>query len=119
MTWDDSGGWYDHVAPPKDNNGNPLGFRVSLLALGPYVRPQSVSHTQHEFGSILHFIENNWGLGSLGTRDVSSDALADMFDYAQTPLPVIPGVLIQSVARNPMSFYRNHPALGRPVDDDF
>jgi phospholipase C len=85
VTWDDTGGWYDHVAPPKDSFG-PLGFRVPLIAISPYAR-QKVSHETHSFGSILHYIEQNFGLGTLRQADARSDALSDMFDYKQTPIP--------------------------------
>ncbi|HZY98135.1 MAG TPA: alkaline phosphatase family protein [Candidatus Baltobacteraceae bacterium] len=85
VTWDDSGGWYDHVKPPHDTFG-PLGFRVPLIAISPYAR-QRVSHKTHTFGSILHYIESNWQLGSLHKADFSSDNLSDMFDYKQTPIP--------------------------------
>ena len=37
----------------------------------------------------MHFVENNWNLGTLGTVDARADALADMFDYAQTPVPPV------------------------------
>src|SRR6185437_1148203 len=87
VTWDDSGGWYDHVAPPKDKFG-PLGFRVPLIAISPYAR-QKVSHKTHSFGSILHYIERNWALGTLHQMDERSDALSDMFDYEQTPIKPI------------------------------
>jgi phospholipase C len=87
VTWDDSGGWYDHVAPPSDSFG-PLGFRVPLIAVSPYAR-QKVSHKRHDFGSILRFIERNWSLGTLHQQDAESDDLADMFDYKQTPIPPI------------------------------
>jgi phospholipase C len=87
VTWDDSGGWYDHVKPPDDAFG-PLGFRVPLLALSPY-SINGVNHDQHSFGSIVHFIEKNWNLGTLGEADASSDDLSDMFNYKQTPIPPV------------------------------
>ncbi len=101
VTWDDAGGWYDHVKPPLDANGNPLGFRVPLLALSPYAKQAYVSHATGEFGSLLKFVENNWALGSLGTRDAAPTAsdLSDMFNYAQTPLPPVPGTIAKSAAR--------------------
>ncbi|HEY1427970.1 MAG TPA: alkaline phosphatase family protein, partial [Candidatus Tumulicola sp.] len=49
ITWDDWGGWYDHVAPPQFNNYYELGFRVPLVIVSPYARPAYVSHAQHEF----------------------------------------------------------------------
>ncbi|HTA38206.1 MAG TPA: alkaline phosphatase family protein, partial [Candidatus Acidoferrales bacterium] len=54
ITWDDSGGWYDHVPPPQlDYDG--LGVRVPLIVVSPYARKSVVSHTPYEFGSILKF----------------------------------------------------------------
>jgi len=83
VTWDDWGGWYDHVPPPKvDAMG--LGFRVPLLVVSPYARHGYVSHNQHEFGSIIRFIEERFQLGSLSTRDAISDDLSDCFDFTQT-----------------------------------
>jgi phospholipase C len=85
VVWDDWGGWYDPVEPvPLDRMG--LGFRVPLLVISPYARPGYVSHVPHEFGSILHFAEENFGLGSLGTSDARADDLADCFDYTQAPI---------------------------------
>ncbi len=83
VTWDDWGGWYDHVAPRhKDVMG--LGFRVPLLVVSPYVvHAGYVSHVEHEYGSIVHFIEDVFGLPTLGTRDATSDDLADFFNFAQ------------------------------------
>lgn len=87
VTWDDSGGWYDHVKPPSDAFG-PLGFRVPLMVMSPYA-VQAISHKQHDYGSILHFIEHNWNLGTLGQRDMLADDLSDMFNYKQKPIPPI------------------------------
>jgi phospholipase C len=88
VTWDDSGGWYDHVKPPSDAFG-PLGFRVPLLALSPYAIQGKVSHKTHDFGSIIHFIEKNWDLGTLGESDLLADDLSDLFNYKQKPIPPV------------------------------
>ncbi len=85
VTWDDWGGWYDHVKPQIFNSYE-LGFRVPLIVISPYAKPGYVSHTQHEFGSILHFTEEQFGLGSLGYTDARGDDLSDCFNFAQTPL---------------------------------
>ncbi len=83
IVWDDWGGWYDHVPPPKlDVMG--LGFRVPLIVVSPYARHGYVSHAQHEFGSILHFTEATFGLPTLGTADARADDLADCFDFTQS-----------------------------------
>jgi phospholipase C len=84
VTWDDWGGWYDHVLPHMYNSYE-LGFRVPLLVISPYAKAGYVSHKQHEFGSILKFTEETFGLGSLNTTDVRADDLADCFDFKQAP----------------------------------
>jgi phospholipase C len=84
VTWDDWGGWYDHVKPPHDNSYE-LGFRVPLIAVSAYAKPHYVSHVRHEFGSILKFVEKTFGLPSLHTTDVRADDLMDCFDFSQKP----------------------------------
>jgi phospholipase C len=94
VTWDDPGGWYDHVAPAQlDRNG--LGFRVPLIVASKYARRSYVSHRQHEYASLLKFIEYNWKLPTLGTTDQRADALLDMFDFS--PGQKKPGVPIAAV----------------------
>jgi phospholipase C len=92
ITWDDWGGWYDHVAPTIINDGKSwgsgyvYGFRVPLLVVSPYAKAGYVSHVTHDFGSILNFIEKTFGLSSLGYADAYADDLSDCFDFSQTPL---------------------------------
>jgi len=87
ITWDDWGGWYDHVAPPiNPNNAYEYGFRVPLIVVSPYAKAANISHVTHHFGSILKYIEENFGLSSLGYADVDADDFADCFDYSQSPL---------------------------------
>jgi len=107
ILWDDWGGLYDHVAPPavvksgdgRDDQGG-LGFRVPMIVVSPYAREGSgsggyISHTQYEFGSILKYIEINFGLGSLGTTDERATSIGDVFNYNQQPrqFQVIPSAL--------------------------
>jgi phospholipase C len=85
ITWDDWGGFYDHVAPPQvDNMG--LGPRTPLIVISPYAKPGYVSHRQGEFSSFDKFIEENWGLQPLGYRDAlaSTSDLMDFFNFSQT-----------------------------------
>jgi phospholipase C len=84
VTWDDWGGWFDHVSPPQlDYQG--LGFRVPMIVISPYSKPSYVSHTQYEFASILKFVEDNWNLGRIGVNDVRSASIADCFNFSQAP----------------------------------
>ena len=67
-TYDDWGGWYDHVTPPQvDAYG--YGFRVPALLVSPYARKGYVDHTTTDFTSVLKFIEENWRLAPLAERD--------------------------------------------------
>ena len=85
IAWDDWGGWYDHVAPPIINSYE-YGFRVPLIVVSPYAKPGYVSHVTHDFGSILRFMEEVYGLPSLGYADANADDLSDAFNFNQTPL---------------------------------
>jgi phospholipase C len=80
ITWDDWGGWYDHVAPSVINSYE-YGFRVPLIIVSPFARQGYVSHVTHDFGSILNFIEGVYQLPSLGYADSMADDLSDCFDF--------------------------------------
>lgn len=89
LTWDDYGGFYDHVAPPQvDEYG--FGFRVPTIVISPYALSGTVVHTQYDFTSLLKLVETAFGLGSLTERDSSSNTMLECFNFSQTPLqPVI------------------------------
>jgi phospholipase C len=129
VTWDDSGGWYDHVAPPPGPDGTTWGFRIPILVISAWARsgydprhPTAtpyVSHTRRESTSITKFIEKNWELGNMGQRDVTDDDLSDMFDFTRSaPVPPFSEVSMQQMIR------RTHFRLAaaerddRIVDDD-
>ncbi|HEY1429057.1 MAG TPA: alkaline phosphatase family protein [Candidatus Tumulicola sp.] len=82
VTWDDWGGWYDHVKPPFYNHYQ-LGFRVPLLVVSPYAKRGYVSHKTHEFASMLKFVEKTFALGTMGTTDLRADDIYDAFDFKQ------------------------------------
>jgi phospholipase C len=85
-TYDGWGGWYDHVPPPSvDSRG--YGFRVPALLVSPYARKGEVNHTVLDYTSMLHFIETNWKLAPLSTRDKQSAGLASAFDFTAAPRP--------------------------------
>jgi phospholipase C len=85
ITWDDWGGWYDHVSPQIINSYE-YGFRVPLIVVSPYAKAGYISHATHDFGSILKFIEETYGLASLGYADAQADDFSDCFNFTQTPL---------------------------------
>lgn len=88
VTWDDFGGFYDHVAPPV-NDMFGLGPRVPLLIISPYARPGFVSHTQYEFSSVLKFIEERFGLAPMTGRDAAANDTTDSFNWLQTANPPV------------------------------
>jgi phospholipase C len=85
LTWDDPGGFYDHVAPPVEDMFG-LGQRVPLIVISPYAKAGYISHTQYEASSVLKFIEERFGLQPLTERDGNANDLMDAFDFTQAPL---------------------------------
>ena len=86
ITWDDWGGWYDHVAPNQIDKMGP-GFRVPLIVVSPYAKHGYVSHQPVETASLLTYIEKNFKLPSLNARDATAGDLSDCFDYKQQVRP--------------------------------
>jgi phospholipase C len=89
LTWDDYGGFYDHVPPPQVD-GFGFGIRVPLLIISPYAKRGYVTHEPGEFSSVLRFIEDNWGLGRLTDRDREATPLLSAFDFGRAPRPPDP-----------------------------
>lgn len=84
LTYDEWGGWYDHVRPPQvDSYG--YGFRVPALLVSPYAKRGFVDDTQLDYTSILKFIEQNWNLKPLTHRDAHANSIASGFDFRQHP----------------------------------
>lgn len=120
VTWDDWGGWYDHVPPPQVVNdgtswgsGYIYGFRVPLIVISPYAKSNYISHVTHDFGSILKFIEGIYGLPSLGYADAYADDLSDCLNASQAPLQ------FQTI-QAPLGaehFLNDHRPLTDPDDD--
>jgi phospholipase C len=77
-------------------------MRVPLIIVSPYAKPGYVSHTQYEFGSILKFVEETFGLASLNTTDARANSLDDSFNFGAPkrkfvrihapPFGIVPGV---------------------------
>lgn len=95
LTWDDYGGWYDHVPPPQiDSFG--LGFRVPCLIISPYAREGFVDDKQADFTSILRFIETRYSIPPLTHRDAVTSNMLEAFDFSQPPRKplILPGPYI-------------------------
>ena len=106
ITWDDWGGWFDHVEPPvkekwdshraqRPEDANPqfdgdpfrFGSRVPCLVVSPYARAGYVSKQENSHLSILKFCETVFGIDALTARDAASNGMSDCFDFSQAPLP--------------------------------
>ena len=94
ITWDDWGGWYDHEPPtllsvPSQGQGdNQYGFRVPLLVVSAYTPPGYVDNDRYDFGSILRFVEQNFGIseGALNFADARATTnLTGFFKHQRTP----------------------------------
>jgi phospholipase C len=92
VTPDESGGFFDHVAPPMESliDFQPYGPRIPLLAIGYFAKPNSISHVQMEHSSIVKFIEWNWlgQTGQLGGRDLIVNNIGSLLDPEKTEIQV-------------------------------
>ena len=86
LTWDDFGGFYDHVAPPHID---PIAYgpRVPTIVISPYARPGFVDHRRYDFGSILRYVEDKFGLLPLGKYDSLASSIGADLDPKQKPIP--------------------------------
>ncbi len=94
VTWDDWGGFYDHVAPSvhKCANGQIFqqGFRLPAIVISPYAKKGYVLKTPTEQASVPRLVEDLWGIPYMTTRDPrardgSAGSLLDAFDFTQAP----------------------------------
>jgi phospholipase C len=86
LLYDDWGGWYDHVVPPQvDASG--YGLRVPGMLVSPYAKTGFIDNTQLDFTSVLKFIESNWNVASLSTRDAAANNITSAFDFNQAARP--------------------------------
>jgi phospholipase C len=111
VTWDDWGGWSDHVDPPNveqwkhdpqhpDRDGNHpkwdgtqfrYGSRVGCLVLGAYAKKGHVSKVRHSHVSLLRFCETLFGLPPLNARTAAASGMSDCFDFNRKPSTPPPG----------------------------
>jgi phospholipase C len=91
ITWDDWGGWFDHVTPPqvelwKDGTQFRYGNRVGCIVASPYAKSGFISKVQHSHVSLVKFCETIFGLPAINNRDKISDDMLDCFDFSQKSL---------------------------------
>jgi phospholipase C len=95
VTWDDFGGWYDHVKPPVEKCANGsfynVGFRLPALVISPYAKTE-VIHTVTEQASIPKLVEDLFGMPRMAdldphARDARAGSMMDAFDFTQAPKP--------------------------------
>ena len=118
LSYDEGGGLYDHVAPfmvpppdsyapgqcPDPNNGSPnycitaniagtfnlTGFRVPVIVISPYAKPDFVSHTPRDYTAILAYIEKTFGIPALTARDAYwQDPTRDMSEFFDFSTPAM------------------------------
>ncbi len=89
ITYDEWGGFFDHVAPTTAPDANPTtalrGFRVPCLVISPRARRRSVAHRVYDHTSILRMIEWRWDLAPLTPRDAAARNLAEVLDLSSAP----------------------------------
>jgi phospholipase C len=107
ITYDEHGGYYDHVEPPPactpdDDPANAefdrLGPRVPIFVISPWTKKHYVSHTVTDLTSVTRFVENRFDLPALTRRDAAAWPLLDMFDFENPPFWTPP--------QNPMELAR-------------
>ena len=88
ISWDDWGGFYDHVAPPNvDKYG--FGIRVPGLVISPYAKQNYVDQKTYSFDSWLRTVEERFGVNPMTARDTNANDMLNAFDFSQNPRPPV------------------------------
>jgi acid phosphatase len=82
VTFDENGGYWDHVPPPKLDRWGP-GMRVPTVIISPFAKKGFIDHTVYDTTAILKLIETRFGLPPLGERDKNSKDMTAAFDFAK------------------------------------
>jgi phospholipase C len=86
VTWDDYGGFYDHVSPPHPDIYG-FGPRVPALVISPWTKTGLVDHDEMDFASVLKLIETVFDLPPLTDADARADDMLSAFDFRGGPRP--------------------------------
>ncbi|HWB74328.1 MAG TPA: alkaline phosphatase family protein [Nannocystaceae bacterium] len=125
VTYDESGGFFDHVPPPltvdERAEFRQLGFRVPGLVIGPHVRRGCINNTQFEHSSIAATIAAKWGLDPLNDRvaasmDLSSCISPELIDNPQAPI-TLPKVDIPPNLIEKLELHDTQPELRLAADN--
>lgn len=123
LTYDEAGGFYDHVQPmtaaqpdgiapkdllPKDPQGDftRTGFRLPLMVVSPYTKPHFVSHQPSDNTAILKFIEERFNLPNLTKRDAAQPDM-DFFDFTKAAWATPPTLPAQPADANCAAYAKN------------
>ena len=103
LTWDEWGGFYDHMTPPVvDDEG--FGFRVPLLTISPYAARGVIDDEVGEFSTPLRFISDNWGLDPLTPRIARTHNFEHVFDFKAKPRPPDPRPTMKGCEGHPFEW---------------
>jgi phospholipase C len=86
ILWDDWGGWYDHERPtilPPPQGGYQYGFRVPLIVVSAYTPHGYIDNGRYDFGSILRFVEHNFGVAEGSLNFADARATTDLTSFFQ------------------------------------
>ncbi|HEY3194792.1 MAG TPA: alkaline phosphatase family protein [Candidatus Dormibacteraeota bacterium] len=130
LTYDEHGGYYDHIAPPAavtPDDIPPLllpgdlpgafdiyGPRVPAVVVSPYSRPHFVSHVVNDHTSILHFIENRFGLPTLTRRDAAANPMLEFFDFSHASFATPPALPDAPIAPEQAAYCNTVPSNTMP-----
>src|SRR5947209_7322137 len=109
VTYDEHGGYYDHVPPPRaippdaikpqtypgqnaPGGYDRYGFRVPLIVVSPWARRNYISRVVQDHTSMLAFIERKWNLPALTYRDANADPITDYFDFSRPTFAAPPAI---------------------------
>jgi phospholipase C len=138
ITYDEHGGYYDHVPPPAalaPDNVTPIvegheskydgfhryGFRVPSVLVSPYAKPNYVSSVVYDHSSILAFVEHKFNLPALTYRDANANNLLDFLDLdamasGQPTFPALPALAAAGEDATTLLCSKTGPGTIPPVD---